>query len=62
MEYSDEELEPFAMTGNEFRPRRRKFTKEDRIYGVWAEHDSDDDGESSRYFSLGPICPASKFL
>lgn len=48
MEYSDEELEPFQMTGDEFKPRRRKFTKEDMIYGMWAEHDSDDEG-SSRY-------------
>ena len=23
--------------------RRRKFTKEDAIYGLWAEHDSDDE-------------------
>lgn len=29
----------------EFMPgrRRRKFTKEDAIYGLWAEHDSDDE-------------------
>ena len=27
--------------------RRRKFTKEDAIYGLWAEHDSDD--EIGRY-------------
>ena len=39
---SDEELEPFQLTGNEFR-RGRKFTKEDRIYGMWAEHDSDEE-------------------
>ena len=39
----DEELEPFQMTGDEFEPRRRKFTKEDRIYGMWAEHDSDEE-------------------
>ena len=23
--------------------RRRKFTKEDAIYGLWAEHDSDEE-------------------
>ena len=29
----------------EFMPRRgrRKFTKEDAIYGLWADHDSDDE-------------------
>ena len=33
----------------EFMPRRgrRKFTKEDAIYGLWADHDSDD--EMGRY-------------
>ena len=46
MAYSDEELEPFQMTEGDFR-RRRKRTKEDMIYGMWAEHDSDE--ESSRY-------------
>ncbi len=43
MDISDDELEPFQMTGDEFQPRRRKFTKEDRIYGMWAEHDSDEE-------------------
>lgn len=49
MDISDDELEPFQMTGDEFQPRRRKFTKEDMIYGMWAEHDSDE--EQSRYNS-----------
>lgn len=42
---SDEELEPFQLTGNEFR-RGRKQTKEEKIYGMWAESDSDE--ESSK--------------
>jgi len=44
--YSDEELEPFQMNEGDFR-RGRKKTKEDFIYGMWAEHDSDE--ESNRY-------------
>ncbi|XP_062521738.1 tuftelin-interacting protein 11-like [Corticium candelabrum] len=46
---SDEEVEQFEISEydieNEFNPyrKRRKFTREDRIYGIWAEHDSDDD-------------------
>ena len=44
---SDDELEPFQITeedqANEFRPRRRRFRKEDAIYGMWAEQDSDDE-------------------
>ena len=43
MNISDDEYEPFQMRGDEFQPRRRKFTKEDRIYGMWAEHDSDEE-------------------
>lgn len=51
MDISDEELEPFQMTGDEFQStRRRKFTKEDRIYGMWAEHDSDE--EYDRYLTV----------
>lgn len=40
---SDNEYEPFQMTGDEFLPKRPKMTKEDHIYGLWAEHDSDED-------------------
>ena len=46
---SDDELEQFQVTQHdldtEFMPRRgkRKFTKEDAIYGLWAEHDSDEE-------------------
>ena len=46
---SEEEVERFEISEydleNEFNPfrKRRKFTREDRIYGIWAEHDSDDD-------------------
>ena len=43
MDDSDEELEPFYMTGEEFMPKRRKMTKKDHIYGMWADHDSDED-------------------
>ena len=46
---SDEEYESFQVTEqdllNELHPKKRKFTKEDRIYGMWAEHDSDDDDD-----------------
>ena len=49
MNDSDEEFESFQMTGDEFKPRKRRFTKEDMIYGMWAEHDSDE--EDNRYFS-----------
>lgn len=40
---SGDEFEPFQMTDEEFLPKRRKMTKEDHIYGMWAEHDSDED-------------------
>ena len=41
---SGEEFEPFQINmEEEFLPKRRKMTKEDHIYGLWAEHDSDED-------------------
>ena len=50
---SDEEFESFQVTEqdllNELQPRKRKFTKEDRIYGMWAENDSDDDDRKGAY-------------
>ncbi len=51
----DEELEPFEMTGNEFSHGKRKFTKEDMIYGVWAEHNSDEEN-TSRYCYSPSLC------
>ncbi len=47
---SEEEMEPFELSENEFRrgPKRsRKQQREDRIYGQWAEYDSDE--ETSKY-------------
>ena len=45
---SDDEYEQFQVTEEdllqEFFPRKRKFTREDHIYGMWAQHDSDDEG------------------
>eukprot|EP00731_Ephydatia_muelleri_P015721 Em0009g145a len=50
---SDEEFESFQVTEqdllNELHPKKRKFTKEDRIYGMWAENDSDDDDRKGAY-------------
>ena len=46
---SDDEYEPFQVTEEEFLPKRRKMTKEDHIYGLWAEHDSDED---DRYVAI----------
>jgi tuftelin-interacting protein 11 len=41
---SEDEMEQFQVTQDDLMPRRRrKMTKEDVIYGMWAEHDSDDD-------------------
>lgn len=45
---SEEEYESFQVSEEDlmsaFYPRRRrKFTKEDAIYGQWAQHDSDEE-------------------
>ena len=40
---SDNEYEPFQVTEEEFKSKRPRMTKEDHIYGLWAEHDSDED-------------------
>lgn len=43
------EIEKFEVTdwdlANEFNPDRRRYrqTKEEATYGIWAEHDSDDE-------------------
>ena len=73
---SDEEMEAFEITEEdllrELDPygKKRKFTKEDAIYGMWAEHDSDDeyqgrgkgkrkDKETSDYISMLSFVAAS---
>ena len=47
---SDEEYESFEVTEEDlmggFNVKRRKFTKEDSIYGMWAQHDSDEETRS----------------
>ena len=40
---SGDELEQFQITEDDFLPKRCETTKEDHIYGLWAEHDSDED-------------------
>ncbi len=46
------EIEKFEVTewdlANEFNPDRRRYrpTKEEATYGIWAEHDSDDERPS----------------
>lgn len=54
---SDTEYEKFEINDydlenefNPFRPGRRRPTKNQQIYGIWADDDSDDDGggETSR--------------
>lgn len=56
------ELERFEVTDwdlqNEFNPERRRHrqTKEEATYGMWAEHDSDDERPSfggKRYPAVG---------
>ena len=73
---SDDEMEAFEITEEdllrELNPyaKRRKFTKEDAIYGMWAEHDSDEeykgrgkgkrkDTENSDYISMLSFVAAS---
>ena len=66
---SDEEMEAFEITDydveNEFNPnrKRRKFTREDAIYGVWAQRDDDDDGRGFRsyYGKKGASSAASDY-
>jgi len=54
MESSGDEYEPFQVTEEDElaerfpQRRRRKQTREDRIYGMWAQHDSDDEEEGGR--------------
>ena len=48
-DYSEDEFEPFQMAEAEFLPKRRKMTKEDHIYGLWAEHESDEDNRYVLY-------------
>ncbi len=47
---SEEEMEPFEVSGHEFgarrKPRSRKQLREERIYGQWAEYDSEEEGNS----------------
>lgn len=42
---SDEEMESFEITNEDlFKPRRkRRFTKQDAMLGIWAERDSDEE-------------------
>ena len=42
---SDEEYESFQVTEEDLfgSRKRRKFTKEDHIYGLWAQHNSDEE-------------------
>lgn len=47
MDSDEEEYEQFQVTEEDlfgYPKRRRRFTKEDHIYGMWAQHDSDDEG------------------
>lgn len=49
MDSSGDEYEPFQVTEEDQlaerfpQRRRRRQTREDRIYGMWAQHDSDDE-------------------
>jgi len=58
MESSGDEYEPFQVTEEDElaerfpQRRRRKQTREDRIYGMWAQHDSDDEEESGRRWGM----------
>lgn len=60
MESSGDEYEPFQVTEEDQlaerfpRRRRRRQTREDRIYGMWAQHDSDD--EDGRWGEREGVC------
>ena len=54
---SDEDVESFGLSQRDIEEaleqgsnygRKRRFTKDDAIYGMWAEHDSDDDAAAKR--------------
>lgn len=60
MESSGDEYEPFQVTEEDQlaerfpQRRRRRQTREDRIYGMWAQHDSDD--EDRRWAEREGVC------
>lgn len=60
MDSSGDEYEPFQVTEEDQlaerfpQRRRRRQTREDRIYGMWAQHDSDD--EDRRWAEREGVC------
>ena len=47
---SEEEMESFEFSEEDlFKPRKRRFTKQDAMLGIWADRDSDDEGVTARY-------------